>query len=187
MSLLLIDKVKTNQNAFAQKVVNLANELGTDPNYLMAAMDVESSLNEKAVNTITGATGLIQFMPSTANALGTSTAELKNMSNLQQLDFVRLYFLPFKGKLHNLSDVYLSIFYPVAAGKDSYTFSQKVMAQNPTFAKFLINGQLTKDSIENYLKNRFPSLIQTIKNNSGLVAGVALVFFFVAILLYNSK
>jgi hypothetical protein len=36
-----------------------------------------------------GAVGLIQFMPSTAKGLGTSTEALKKMSAVQQLDFVK--------------------------------------------------------------------------------------------------
>ncbi len=180
-----IDKVKTNKVAFGNKVIALANELHTDPNYIMAAMDVESSINPKAVNKITGATGLIQFMPKTAIGLGTTTAELYNMSNIEQLDYVRAYLLPFKGKLNQLSDVYLSIFYPAAVGKSSYTFSEKVAMQNPTFAKYMVNGILTKDSIENYLKNRYPQFIEVIKKNAAPITVSVVLLFLIAIFILN--
>jgi hypothetical protein len=56
-------------------------------------------------------------MPATAKGLGTSTAALKKMTPLAQLDFVRQYFLPSKGKLRDLSDVYMAILWPRAVGR----------------------------------------------------------------------
>ncbi len=182
-----IGKVKSNVVNFGNKVIAIANELNTNPNWLMAAMDVESSLNPKAVNPITGATGLIQFMPKTAIGLGTTTAELFNMSNIEQLDYVRRYLLPFKGKLNQLSDVYLSIFYPAAVGKTSYTFSERVAMQNPTFAKFMVNGVLTKESIENYLKDRYPQFIETIKKNAAPITMSIVILFLITIFILNNK
>ena len=67
---------------------------------------------------VTGNCGLIQFMPSTAKGLGTSTAELAKMTAEEQLDYVYKYFLPYKGRLKNLGDIYMAILYPRAVGKD---------------------------------------------------------------------
>jgi hypothetical protein len=64
-----------------------------------------------------GATGLIQFMPSTARRLGTSTGELAAMTAERQLDFVERYFQPFRGRLRTLADVYMTILFPVAVGR----------------------------------------------------------------------
>lgn len=64
-----------------------------------------------------GAVGLIQFMPSTAKGLGTTTAALAKLSVFDQLQYVYKYFRPYKGKLHNLSSLYMAILYPVACGK----------------------------------------------------------------------
>lgn len=161
--LLLLDSVKLNRDAFGAKVIQIASALGIpNPDYLMGAMNIESSINPSAVNPTTGATGLIQFMPGTARALGTTVEALKQMSNVQQLDYVYKYFFPYKGKLNTFADVYLTIFYPAAVGKPDYQFPDIVMKQNPTFAKFLINGNLKKASIENYLHNRFPGLTEQI-------------------------
>ena len=60
-------------------------------------MVFESRLNPQAVNPISGATGLIQFMPSTARG-GTTTAVLKRMSNVQQLDYVLALFTTLQGQ-----------------------------------------------------------------------------------------
>lgn len=171
MALLLINSVLSNRDAFAAKVTAIAKELGTNPDYLMGAMNIESGINPAAVNPTTNATGLIQFMPSTAISLGTSVNALRNMSNVDQLDYVRKYFLPYKGKLKTFSDVYCTVFYPAAVGKPStYTFSNIVRDQNPTFKKYWVNGQLTKGSIDAYLKNRFPSLSTiAVVGGSGLI------------------
>lgn len=68
-----------------------------------------------------GATGLIQFMPSTAKGLGTTTDKLAAMTAEDQLNFVWKYFSPFKGRLKSLSDIYMAILWPAAVGKpESY-------------------------------------------------------------------
>lgn len=75
-------------DAFYSKTVAISQRLGCDPNALMAVMNSESGLKSTAGNKNGGATGLIQFMPSTAKALGTSTSALRNMSAEQQLVYV---------------------------------------------------------------------------------------------------
>lgn len=73
-----------------------------------------------------GATGLIQFMPKTAISLGTTVQALARMSAEDQLNFVYKYFLPFKGRLRNLGDVYMAILWPAGVGKpDSYVLWEK--------------------------------------------------------------
>ena len=66
-----------------------------------------------------GATGLIQFIPSTAIGLGTTTTQLAQMTQLQQLDYVEKYFQPYKGRLSSLEDVYMAVLWPAASGKGS--------------------------------------------------------------------
>jgi hypothetical protein len=64
-----------------------------------------------------GATGLIQFMPSIATMLGTTTAALARMTAERQLDYVARYFEPYKGRLRTIEDVYMAILWPAAIGK----------------------------------------------------------------------
>lgn len=64
-----------------------------------------------------GAIGLIQFMPTTARALGIDPAQLAQQTAENQLLYVERYFLPYKGKLNTLSDVYMAILWPAAIGK----------------------------------------------------------------------
>lgn len=119
--LLFIDKVKENQEAFTKKVKEIAEKLKINPNRLMQIMNKESWLNHQAVNKDTNATGLIQFMPETAERLGTTVAALKNMTNIEQLDYVLKYYEKFKDKIESHTDLYLATFYPAALGKpDDY-------------------------------------------------------------------
>lgn len=64
-------------------------------------------------------TGLIQFMRYTAVDLGTTVEALAKMTAEDQLNYVYKYFLPYKGRLNSLGDVYLAILYPKAIGKDA--------------------------------------------------------------------
>ncbi len=107
---------------FKTKVIGIANQLGIDPSYLMACMAFETgetfspSIRNAAGS---GATGLIQFMPATARGLGTSTEALAAMTAVAQLDYVKKYFQPYSGRLKTLEDVYMTILYPAAVGKDA--------------------------------------------------------------------
>ena len=103
---------------FLDKVVEISDKLDIDPDDLMTVMAFESRLDHKTVNPLSGATGLIQWMPETAAELGTSTEELKNMTAVEQLDYVYKYLKPYKGKLRTISDLYMSVLWPAAVGKE---------------------------------------------------------------------
>ena len=69
-----------------------AQRLGVNPQDILAVMQMESGVNPSAYNEKGGATGLIQFMPKTAQGLGTTTEALRGMSITEQLPFVEQYF-----------------------------------------------------------------------------------------------
>lgn len=140
MALWFINNVAGDRLAFQNKVISIADALGVNPNWLMYIMNSESGLNPAAVNRASGATGLIQFMPTTAKWLGTTTQALGQMTGLQQLNYVYNYFKPYAGKLSSGVDLYLMAFYPYAIGKpDSYiigsekgeSYAKLVAKQNP--------------------------------------------------------
>lgn len=95
-----------------------------EPNWLMTCMAWESgrSFRPDVKNMAgSGATGLIQFMPTTARTLGTSVEKLAAMTAEDQLNFVWKYFRPYDGRLRSLADVYMAILWPAAVGKpDSF-------------------------------------------------------------------
>jgi hypothetical protein len=109
---------------FKARVLWMADSLGCDPSDLMACMAWESGESfapDKKNMAGSGATGLIQFMPTTAKTLGTTTTALAKMTAEDQLRFVYEYFKPFAGMLHNLGDVYMAILWPKGIGKpDSF-------------------------------------------------------------------
>lgn len=142
MSLVYENKVPTSyRDDFVIKVREVSNRLGIDPNWLMAIMYTESARTfSPSIQNSIGATGLIQFMPSTARGLGTTTTELKNMSAVEQLDYVEKYLSVYKNKLKSYVDTYFAIFFPLAIGKpDNYVLqtsglsSSLIAKQNPLF------------------------------------------------------
>lgn len=115
---------------FKAKVIEISGRLKCDPNHLMAVMAFESaeSFAPDKRNPISGATGLIQFMPSTAAGLGTSLPALAAMTAIDQLDFVEKHFRSIVGSkpLPSLSDVYMTVLWPKAVGKlDSHVLFKK--------------------------------------------------------------
>ena len=154
MNLVYISRVLTNQLPFSEKVRYISQLLDIDPNWLMWVMNFESTLNPRAVNNSTGATGLIQFMPSTARSLGTSTADLLQKSNVEQLDDVYAYLKPHTGRMNSMIDVYFAVFFPIAMNKPSDYILQtsnlsasKIASQNAGF-DLNHNGQLTRSEVE---------------------------------------
>lgn len=57
------------------------------------------------------------------------------MGNIEQLDYVKRYLAPYRGKMKNWLDVYCAVFYPVLIGKpDNYVIDREIVAkQNPVF------------------------------------------------------
>lgn len=124
-----------------------AARLGVEANYLMACMAFETGRTfDPAIRNAagSGAVGLIQFMPSTAAALGTTTEALAALSAVQQIKYVELYFRPWKSRLKSLSDVYMTILWPGAIGKpESYVLFDKADPKHPK--RYIQNAGLDLD------------------------------------------
>lgn len=103
------------------------------------SLETDGTFDPAKENPTSHATGLIQFMPETARGLGTTIEALARMSDMDQLDWVEKYFRQngFAGRMHNLNDTYLAVFYPSAMGHPSdYVVARegsKVYSQNPGF------------------------------------------------------
>lgn len=124
--------VKENRDAFVSKVKSICGLLKIRDKDLMFAMFFETAgtFSPSIRNPGSSATGLIQFMQKTAIALGTTTAKLAKMSNVQQLNYVYRYLKPYGGRMTDWLDVYLAIFYPAAIGKpDSYRITSDAVAR----------------------------------------------------------
>ena len=106
--------------AFKHKAIGIARRLEMDPNHLMAIIAFETGRSFDPAETNragSGATGLIQFMPSTARQLGTSTDRLARMDAVAQLDYVEKYLTPYAGKMTDLPSAYMAVLYPRAVDK----------------------------------------------------------------------
>lgn len=114
----------------------LANSLGVRVKDLLVLINFESGWNPAARNPITGARGLIQFMPDTARSLGFNSADdlvEKYPTRKAQLDGpVRQYFERLKPFSGSPQDLFMSVFYPAARRWGlSNQFPAPVQKSNP--------------------------------------------------------
>ena len=143
---------------FRSTVVGMCRRLFiADPSWLMACMAFETgeTFSPSVRNAAgSGAVGLIQFMPATATALGTSTEALAAMTAEGQLLCVEAFFKPWAGRLAGLGDVYGAILWPGMIGKpaDAVIFD----AADPAHPKLYLqnkgldlnhDGKITKAEI----------------------------------------
>ncbi len=81
------------------------------------AFETGRTFSAKTINRRSSATGLIQFMPSTARTLGTTTSKLASMTELQQLAYVERYLRPYSGRMSDLASDYMAVLWPAAVRK----------------------------------------------------------------------
>jgi hypothetical protein len=128
-------------------------------------------------STSTCAVGLIQFMPSTAKALGTSVDDLKKMSNVEQMDYVYKYFKPYANRITKFMDLKLVNFYPYAVGRgNDYIFGSEIgdeqvkkIARQNSGMDMNKDGKISmidfKNWVENSLKKNAPELLEAKDKN----------------------
>ena len=159
------DKIKgSDKLVFLRKLVRISGELKINPNWLLAVMNSETAgtFSASVKNPYGGATGLIQFMPATAEWLGTSTTALSRMTRVQQLDFVKKYYLlniRSGYQIKTYEDLYLITFYPLSINKpDRYIFGSEVSIDRArTVAKYNPgididkNGFITKTEFRQFI------------------------------------
>ena len=129
---------------FKSAVEQMASEFSSKAEYFYAIMYAESGIRPDIVNSI-GATGLIQFLKSTAVGLGTTTDQLSKMSATSQVEYVKKYFK--NGGLRKgatLVDLYAIVFFPLIAkhiNDDSWIIqsgkqtAELISQQNPAIAR----------------------------------------------------
>ena len=147
-------KAKPNlSEGFYNKVVEISKQIGCDPNELMGLMYSESGLDSRKSNSI-GATGLIQFLPSTAKSLGTTCAALKAMSPEQQLDYVKQHLISCKRQAGISSNqkidrgtLYALVFLPARANKTVLTQRGENYYDQNTALDVDNNGSITKSDL----------------------------------------
>jgi len=165
MSLIYSELVPASERSeFESKVNRIASKLSIDPNWLMQVMKAESGIRSDIENRTHPfkdgfATGLIQFTPATARGLRTTTEALKQMTRVQQLDYVLMYFLPYAGKIKSYFDLYLITFFPAAipfSNQPDWVFEHKnisrssIAKSNPVIDRNK-DGKITIAEFKEYL------------------------------------
>ncbi|MBB6273768.1 plastocyanin [Pedobacter cryoconitis] len=123
-----------------KKVVEVAKNLGIDPNWLMSVMALETSRTfSPSIDNGIGYVGLIQFGAAAAETVGTTQAKLVKMTFVEQMDYVQKFLIGKKDKYKTLADLYLAVLYPTACGhgseKDYVVLEGKAYRNNPAFFK----------------------------------------------------
>jgi len=135
-SSILPDEVAAD-TGFIRAVNNMAERLGTvssDDIFKIIAFETAGSWSPSERNPTPGstATGLIQFLSSTAKGLGTTVEDLAMMSREEQMVYVEKYLAPYAGRINNLGDLYMAIHWPAGIGKsDDYVMYRRGTEAEP--------------------------------------------------------
>jgi peptidoglycan hydrolase-like protein with peptidoglycan-binding domain len=171
-----------NDYNFLLSVAHLAQTLDGEASNFMAIMHFETghTFSASVKNSGSGATGLIQIMPSTAPGLGTTTDDLADMCRIQQLDYVLKYFKGVKNQYKKadfteLTDVVLAVFEPVGLDPDYEVLG--VDADKCTGGPFVdVDGEdveATDDRLAYYKKHGTKKDNGILKDDSGQVVGIS--------------
>ncbi len=146
---------------FYSRVIEISNNVNCSPDDLMALMNYESaqSFSPSKKCPISSATGLIQFTGETAKTLGTTISDLKEMSAVQQLDYVEKYLLYWKkengfgNERLSVGDLYALVAYPGKARQEVLiTNGTKAYADNAKNWDLNNDNKITKSELAQCLK-----------------------------------
>ena len=122
---------------------------GLEKQQLYAIISGESGFNTAAYNPTSGASGLFQFVPGTANGLGYTTSQIRNMSPTQQLEVYDKYLANAKYKGGDLGIIQAAPkYYGRGDNFEVYKRGTKAYAQNPPWRG--PDGKITVGSINAY-------------------------------------
>ncbi|MCD0156010.1 tape measure protein [Deinococcus sp. 6GRE01] len=161
-------------NASITALTGVANRLGIDPQALLAVAFKESSLNAGAVNAKSGASGLIQFLPSTARALGTSVEAIRKMTPEQQAPYIEAYLRQAGvGQGSNLEQVYAAVFAGSASktGRVLYTAADGRAYSDNIGLDLDKNGEITSAEAANAAARAWGGVAPTFAPNVTINVG----------------
>jgi hypothetical protein len=166
---------------FKRRVIEICKELVMNADYLMTCMAFETGESFKAdqANMNGGsAIGLIQFTPTAIDSLNEKYAfkpaltrqRLLEMTEVDQLHYVKLYFLPYKGKLNSMEDTYMVILAPVAVGRgpDGVVFKEDSV-KHPEY--YRANKGLDRSPRDGIITLKECSVVLNAKYKKGLSEG----------------
>ncbi len=149
---------------FEKKVRKVSKKLSVPAEWLMAVMYSESKFDASVSNHRgSGATGLIQWMPTTAQDFDITVEKLRNLNHSEQLDYVYDYLDRVRRKYkqyETLTELYLAILYPKAIGEDyCYTMYAKPSEAYKLNIGLDIDkdGRVTVKDIDDRMKKMYPT------------------------------
>ena len=149
---------------FLTKVKKIANNLNCNYKDLLAVMNAESGIKTTAVNKSTNATGLIQFMPKTAQGLGTTVEQLKKMTPVKQLDYVEKYLQQTKRQAGFSADkklsggeLYALVFRPARAKTGIFATKEEAAYKLNEGLDLNKDGKVTMDELSKRVQNFYVS------------------------------
>jgi len=108
---------------------NICTNLGINVADLLIVIENESNYDYKAINPISGAVGLIQFMPNTLKDFNLTTTQLLDMTVIEQLYVIEKYYSRYvKYNLNSPMKLLLITFYPYGLkvyNNDDYVFGSQ--------------------------------------------------------------
>lgn len=156
----LVNKHSGNANAFFTALDAMAKRLGFPVEWVCDVIYIESGFQPAIKNPNSSASGLIQFMEATAKGLGTTTAAIRSMTNIQQIPLIERYFngqMARAGKPKDWFDTYCLVFYPVwVKASDTATLSNAAYAAN-SYIDLNKDGKITKAEFRAWASKKIPS------------------------------
>ena len=140
--------------SFQDKLKSMMDKFpGLTKDELYRVIQGESNFNTSALNSDSGATGLFQFIPGTAEFLGYTTGEIQNMNATGQLGVYDEYLTKFDYRGGDLGIMQAA---PAYANKpkdyEVYAYGTKAWEQNKGWRD--ASGKITVASINDYYKNQ---------------------------------
>ncbi len=167
----LVNRYSGNADAFFTALDAMAKRLGFPVEWACDVIYIESGFQPSIKNPNSSASGLIQFMEATAKGLGTTTAAIRAMTNLQQIPYVERYFkgqIATFGKPRDWFDTYCLVFYPTWVKKDdNATIAPSAYTANKSI-DLNKDGKITKGEFRKWATSKIPN------SNVGVVTAVKL-------------
>lgn len=140
---------------FMNEITRVAQRFGRPVSEFMRVIQGESNFNPTIRNGDSGATGLFQFIPSTASMLGTSTDSIANMTPVQQVQLYEKYLDSFDYDGSNALGIMQAA--PAYANRSNgsviYSVGSRAWEQNPGWRDGE-GGAITVRSINRYYERQ---------------------------------
>lgn len=161
--------IESNRQSFLKKIVRISEDLGINPIWLMHTIFHESRFDPKKKDNMSGAVGLLSFLPIVlSNFINTDTGKIitsndvLQMTNLEQLDLVKSFYETWFDRMKVQKPVVAGdfaaiTFYPAVIKKDwEWKFPDYVIEKNnKTFKSFPSDGGKTKKDYYEYIDQVF--------------------------------